>query len=603
MRALIPLAFCRECGQEYYPVRTDRDQDSSVVRSTKSDDTTGDEESEAGFLFFRSNEPWPAKSRPPEEFSRAFPTTGTRNTAEPSFRVRTSASTSRGTHGRPRRRGGRRRSALPLVSGALPLLPLLRRLLRSGPAARTSGSCAPLGSEGRSSRRPFLSLSAIVGHCEEGAVPQARPRSSCPSPTTARTPPCRPGHFNDFVEVGLLRSALYRAVERGRGGRPSRTTSSTQKVFEALDLPFELYASDPDVAFAGAERHRADAARRPRLPLYRDLERGWRITAPNLEQCGLLEIDYDVLDEVCAAEDVWEDSTRRSRRRTPSDAREGRARSCSTTCAASSRSRSTTSTRTSRRSSPAARASASSTPWAIDEDEPARVRTPCSSRGPAAAAREYRRRRYLSARGGFGQYLRRPTPSPATRTARRSTTREQIILDLLEALTQWRAGRAVVDEPTDDGRRARLPAAGLGDALDRGRRHARLPRPDARARALPTAGRAPTRSSSTSTAGSPPTVQGLEAREHTAQVPYEEREEREKRFREAELPVLFCSPTMELGVDIAELNAVNLRNVPPTPANYAQRSGRAGRSGQPALVFTYCSTGSPHDQYFFRRPS
>jgi len=60
---------------------------------------------------------------------------------------------------------------------------------------------------------------------------------------------------------------------------------------------------------------------------------------------------------------------------------------------------------------------------------------------------------------------------------------------------------------------------------------------------------------------------------------------------------------MELGVDISELNVVNMRNVPPTPANYAQRSGRAGRSGQPALVFSYCSTGSPHDQYFFRHPN
>ena len=55
-------------------------------------------------------------------------------------------------------------------------------------------------------------------------------------------------------------------------------------------------------------------------------------------------------------------------------------------------------------------------------------------------------------------------------------------------------------------------------------------------------------------------------------------------------------------MDISQLNAVNMRNVPPTPANYAQRSGRAGRSGQPALVFAYCTTGSPHDQYFFKRP-
>lgn len=50
------------------------------------------------------------------------------------------------------------------------------------------------------------------------------------------------------------------------------------------------------------------------------------------------------------------------------------------------------------------------------------------------------------------------------------------------------------------------------------------------------------------------------------------------------------------------LNAVYLRNVPPTPANYAQRSGRAGRSGQAALVVTYCAAQSPHDQHYFGKP-
>ncbi len=113
---------------------------------------------------------------------------------------------------------------------------------------------------------------------------------------------------------------------------------------------------------------------------------------------------------------------------------------------------------------------------------------------------------------------------------------------------------------------------------------------------------------------------GFEAREHTAQVERRRREIREKRFRYGSeeqkdlerpdvpmderrfLPVLFCSPTMELGIDISALNTVYMRNVPPTPANYAQRSGRAGRSGQAALVLTYCSAQGPHDQYFFRSP-
>jgi len=93
---------------------------------------------------------------------------------------------------------------------------------------------------------------------------------------------------------------------------------------------------------------------------------------------------------------------------------------------------------------------------------------------------------------------------------------------------------------------------------------------------------------------------GLEAREHTAQVESTMRQIREDAFRDGHLPLLYCSPTMELGVDIAELNAVAMRTYAHA-RQLRQRSGRAGRSGQPALVITYCSTGSAHDQYYFRR--
>jgi superfamily II DNA/RNA helicase len=88
--------------------------------------------------------------------------------------------------------------------------------------------------------------------------------------------------------------------------------------------------------------------------------------------------------------------------------------------------------------------------------------------------------------------------------------------------------------------------------------------------------------------------------EHTGQVDANDRIEREELFRKGRLPALFCSPTMELGVDIRDLHSVHLRNVPPTPANYAQRSGRAGRGGRPALIAAFAAQGNHHDQYFFR---
>ena len=593
-KILLPMVFCRECGQEYYSIfrNEDAQADGQAISPREFFDfQDSDEFGQAGYLFFSENNPWPLNEedvieRLPDEWLETY---GETLRVRPGRRKYLPELMHVSTDGKE----------LPQGLGFFFFANPFRFCMNCGVAydfrqRSDIPKLATVGAGGRSTATTILALAAIKGLDTDGSLPE-KARKLLSFTDNRQDAALQSGHFNDFVQVSLLRAALYQAVALA-GSSGLTHDALAQKVFDALGLAEKSYAADPEVEFQA--KYDTQKAFRDVLgyQLYHDLRRGWRVTSPNLEQCGLLEIEYPWLAEVCSAEHVWQDmhplwvtANPETRMQIAKVLLDYMRRELVIRVEYLNRD---DQERIKQRSYQYLQQ-----PWAIEENEElahAAVLYPRQRRD-----RDYLGNVFLSPRGAFGQYLRNTVTFENYPDKLSLDETEQIITELLKAL-QKGGLVSVVDQPRDeDVPGYQLSASAMVWKQGTGERAFHDP---IRVPHLPETGGRTNAFFVKFYRGMAGEFKDLQAREHTAQVPYEDREKREEHFRAGELRVLFCSPTMELGIDIAQLNVVNLRNVPPNPANYAQRSGRAGRSGQPALVFTYCASGSPHDQYFFRRP-
>ncbi len=591
-RVLFPLAFCRECGQEYYLVSLSQEGADlrliprSPLLTRPEDETPGT----PGFFAVEADELWEGNQ---EDLPASW------------FETRRGGQQVKKKYARhvPRPYWARPDGRLTLaktdnaVPGWFQPQPLILCLrCRAAYDLREKSDfrkLATLSQVGRSTATTIVTAAAITAlRHDEQIDPSARKVLSFTD--NRQDASLQAGHLNDFVQVVLLRGALVRALHQEGALTLDRLGAA---IFTALNLSAQEYMREPRESGPGSDNARHAMMDLLEYRALEDLARAWRVTQPNLEHCGLLQVNYQGLEELANDLSLWQglpiirevateirfavlkailDHLRSQLAIDAKILEEDQARALV------------------RRVNDWLRE-----PWNFDEQERLRRSSLAVIPGVTPEHRAARGILRLGFRSAIGRFLRSRHTWGLDEDLRAQET-ESLLLGIIGVL-RGHILTMVKRNGKDYGVQIRAGAL----RWDRG--DGKAPGPDpVRAKSLylrrhEMITKEPNRYFKELYEEQAHWLVGIIGKEHTGQVSVADRIEREERFREGILPALFCSPTMELGVDIADLGVVHLRNVPPTPANYAQRSGRAGRGGKPALVLTFTSFGNAHDQYFFRR--
>ncbi len=608
---LYPVHFCRDCGQEYHPVwRAGRNQIEFAPREI--DDISGADEEDSAYGFLCPANPRQTYRGGLEDLPDNWIDTAK---AEPKLKATYRHAVPQDVKVDAQGHQGRGQDYW-YVPGKF------RFCLNCGQTHEAYGKdinrLASLSGEGRSSATTMLTLSAIRQLFETRDLPadQPDPRKILGFTDNRQDAALQAGHFNDFIFLITIRSALVSALQNHGGVLTEEGLADA--VFKALGFDrtdfgtLTEYLRTPKLM--GLARQEAQRTLRFVLGyrLLRDLRRGWRFNNPNLDQLNLLSIDYRGLDEFTQEATLFNGDSvlqqlspvhRGELARLVFDSM--RRGLCLETryldAVEQDRAKTTAHQYLNER-------------WAFATDEDLETaRYLILTKRPEYKGKP---RSDLVPGGPRSRLLRdvkaasfwKDSAAAAQIKSWKDAQWTELVERLLQAAGHYGYVQRLEIEPTVAG--WRLNASSMDWLLVAEPQAAAQGRHNQFFRQLYLT------VAQTLKQQNHPLFE-FEAQEHTAQVDPQRRQLLEQRFRYTEkdrkdwldnpaheaplerLPLMFCSPTMELGVDISALNTVYLRNVPPTPANYAQRSGRAGRSGQQALVITYCAALSPHDQWFF----